>query len=104
MQTDTQRMKRYRGRGHDSTVFVALTFSMTMARVLAIATLHAVTLAMVLTIVWCVLLVVPALLHEVDGLATCVVLAAMLAPVLGVARRYAHVDRLAHHTHGHRLN
>src|SRR5262252_212048 len=54
-----------------------------------------------ITVVRNVHVVVPAFLHEVDRLATCVVLSAVLVPVLCVSRRHMQVDRLTHHPHRH---
>src|SRR5258708_39036544 len=51
-----------------------------------------------------VLILVPAILHEVDRLAARVVLAAILAPILRVFRRYPQVHRLANHAHRRRLD
>ena len=44
----------------------------------------------------------PAFLHKIDPLAACVVLVAVLTPVLGVARGHVQVDGLDYHTHRHR--
>src|SRR5450759_1483844 len=46
-----------------------------------------------------ILAVVPVVLHKEDPLAAGVVFAAVLAPMFGVARRYAQIDRRAIHRH-----
>lgn len=43
--------------------------------------------------------VIPAVFHKVDPFAAGIVFVAVLAPVLGVARRYAQIDRWAAHRH-----
>src|SRR5262245_37825856 len=47
---------------------------------------------------------IPAVLHEIDGLAAGVVPGAVLRPVLRVARRNTKVNRLANHADGRRLD
>jgi len=78
-------------RSINSVLPVAFAVSMAMAVPLTtiIAMMLVVTPAVALTIARRVVLVVPAILHEVDWFPTGVVLLAMLAPVFRVARRYA---------------
>ena len=47
-----------------------------------------------------VLLLVPAVLHEVNALTASVVVATVLAPVLGMPRRHAQIDGPLNHRHG----
>lgn len=55
------------------------------------------TVTMVLPITRDVLVVIPVVLYKVDPLAAGVVPVAMLAPVLAMPGRYAHIDRLFYH-------
>lgn len=52
---------------------------------------------MALPIAWNVFAVVPVVSHKVDPLTASVVFAAMPAPMFGMARRYAQIDRRAGH-------
>jgi len=61
-------------------------------------------LRVMLTILWHIHLVVPAILYKVDRVAAGVVLATMLAPVLRATWRYAQVNGRMHNTHGHGLD
>jgi hypothetical protein len=64
----------------------------------------AMMLGVVLTILWHIHLVVPAILYKIDRVPAGVVLATMLAPVLRVPWRDAQVDGRMHNTHGHGLD
>ena len=77
---------------------------MRMSMAVFIAVVIAIMLGVMLTILWHIHLVVPAILDEIDRVAAGVVLATMLAPVLRVPRRYAHVNGLTYNTHRHRLD
>jgi len=96
--TDGARFDKVR---HGSVILVAFGVLMTVAMLVPFATILIMTLAMILvvaiTIMLHVLLVVPAILDEVNRLSTGVISPAVLTPVIGVARRYAEVNRLAHH-------
>ncbi len=87
-----------------SVVLVPLTLSTALSPAMAIIMMLATTPAVALAVARHVLMLVPVILHEIDRLATGVVLAAMLAPVLSVTRRYVEIDRLAYHAQGHRLD
>src|ERR1019366_849909 len=65
--------------------------------VLVTAAIPAITMLFLVT--RSILAVVPVVLHEEDPLAAGVVFAAVLAPMFGVARRYAQIDRRAVHRH-----
>jgi hypothetical protein len=81
---------------------VAAVIIMMLATILVIA-LAAVS-AMTLAVTRHVLSVVPVILDEVDWLATRVVPMAVFAPMLLVAWRDVHVDRLAYLVHCHGLD
>ena len=78
---------------------VVVAFTVPMIMVVSLAMFIAMTLfltsAVHLTVAWHVLFVVPAILHEIDRLPAGVVLVAVLAPVLLMARTYVQVNRLA---------
>ena len=77
--------------GFGSVVLVAFAVPMTVAMLVPLATVIpialAVTAAAALPIVGHVLFFVPAILHEIDRLATGVILATVLTPVFRVPRR-----------------
>ena len=68
-------------------VIVIIVIVMVMPMVIVIS-------IVIMPVVWDVLVVVPVVLHEVDGPAASVVLRAMLTPMFFVSRRNVEVDRL----------
>ena len=49
-------------------------------------------------------IIIPLIMHEIDRLATCIILTTVLAPVLLMTRRYVHIDRLINYTGRRGLN
>ena len=77
---------------------VAVVISMSPALIIPVlATVVIPSVTMLFLITWNVLAVVPVVPDKQDSLAAGVVFAAVLAPMLGVARRYAHIDWRAIH-------
>src|SRR5665647_3686091 len=76
-------------------VFVALAFVLVLATpiipVLVTTVIPAIT--MLLLVTGNIFAVVPSVLHKEDTLAACVVFSAVLAPMFGMARRNAQIDR-----------
>jgi hypothetical protein len=83
-------------------MFLAVVITMTLATVLAMT--RAVTPTVPLTVARHVHFVVPAIFLEVDLLFTGIAFAALLAPILRVARRHLEVDRLAYRVHWRSLD
>lgn len=76
-------------------VAVVLLLSTMIIPALVTAVILAITMLFLVT--RNILVVVPVVLHKVDPLAAGIVFAAVLAPMFGVARRYAQIDRRAAH-------
>lgn len=76
-------------------VFVAVTIVLILATLVVPVLVTSATLAITILFVvtWDILVVVPFVLNKEDPLATGVVFVAVLAPMFGVARRYAQIDR-----------
>jgi len=76
-------------------VFVALAFVIILATLIVPMLVASATLAitMLLLVTRNIFVVLPFVLHKEDPLAAGVVFVAVLAPMFGVARRYAQIDR-----------
>ena len=76
-------------------VFVALALFIILAALIVPVLVAPATLAttMLLLVTRNIFVVLPCVLHKEDSLAAGVVFVAVLSPMFGVARRYAHIDR-----------